>query len=162
MSMSLVKGVLSPILKETVNFINAISLAKERGIRIQESKSSREEEFVNLIQLEIKTDKETLRIAGTLSPNKQPRIVKINEYYVEVSPAGEMLVIQNWDRPGIIGNLGTLLGKHNINIAAMTFGRQTPGGQAISVLNVDTPVSGEILDKIKKLENILAVKIIRL
>ena len=71
-------------------------------------------------------------------------------------------MIQNWDRPGIIGNLGTLLGKHNINIAAMTFGREKPGGKAITILNVDSRVSAGILDKIKKLENILAVKIIRL
>jgi D-3-phosphoglycerate dehydrogenase len=73
-----------------------------------------------------------------------------------------MIVIQNWDKPGIIGNLGTLLGKHNINIAAMTFGREKPGGRAISVLNVDSPVSPEILNKIKKTENILEVKVIRL
>ncbi|MDP2938090.1 MAG: phosphoglycerate dehydrogenase [Candidatus Omnitrophota bacterium] len=162
LTMSLVKGVLSPILKETVNFINAVSLAKERGIKIKEAKTSKEEEFVNLIQLEIKTDKETKVIGGTLSANKQPRIVKIDDYYVEVSPMGEMVMIQNWDRPGIIGNLGTLLGKHNINIAAMTFGREKPGGRAITVLNVDSPVSAEILDKVKKTENILAVKVIRL
>ncbi len=162
LTMSLVKGILSPILKETVNFINAISLAKERGIKIKEAKTSKEEEFVNLIQLEIKTDKETRLIGGTLSANKQPRIVKIDDYYVEVSPSGEMVMIQNWDRPGIIGNLGTLLGKHSINIAAMTFGREKPGGRAITVLNVDSPVSAEILDKIKKTENILAVKVIRL
>ena len=162
LTMSLVKGILSPILKETVNFINATSLAKERGIKIKEAKTSKEEEFVNLIQLEIKTDKETRMIFGTLSANKQPRIVKIDDYYVEVSPSGEMIMIQNWDRPGIIGNLGTLLGKHNINIAAMTFGREKPGGRAITVLNVDSSVSAEILDKIKKLENILAVKVIRL
>lgn len=161
-TLALVKGMLSPILEESVNFINAVALAKERGIKIKEVKSSREEEFVTLIQVEIKTDKETKCIAGTLSSNKQPRIVKIDEYYVELSPFGEMIVIQNWDRPGIIGNLGTLLGKHNINIAAMTFGRQTPGGRAISVLNVDSPVSAEILDKMKKIENILAVKIIKL
>jgi len=162
LSMSLVKGILSPILKETVNFINATSLAKERGIKIKEAKTSKEEEFVNLVQLEIKTDKETRRIGGTLSANKQPRIVKIDDYYVEVSPSGEMIMIQNWDRPGIIGNLGTLLGKHNINIAAMTFGREKAGGRAITVLNVDSPVSAEILDKIRKTENILAVKVIRL
>jgi len=162
LTMSLVKGILSPILKETVNFINATSLAKERGIKIKEAKTSKEEEFVNLIQLEIKTDKETRMIGGTLSANKQPRIVKIDDYYVEVSPMGEMIMIQNWDRPGIIGNLGTLLGKHNINIAAMTFGREKPGGRAITVLNVDSPVSAEILDKVKKTENILAVKVIRL
>jgi D-3-phosphoglycerate dehydrogenase len=162
LTMALVKGILSPILKETVNFVNAISIAKERGIKIKESKSSKEEEFVNLVQLEIKTDKETKQVSGAISSNKQPRIVKIDDYYVEVTPAGEMIVIQNWDRPGIIGNLGTLLGKHNINIASMTFGRQAPAGLAISVLNVDSAISAEILEKIKKTENILGVKVIKI
>jgi D-3-phosphoglycerate dehydrogenase len=161
LTMSLAKGILSPILKETVNFINATTLAKERGIKIKEAKSSKEEEFVNAVQLEIKTDKETKRITGTLSSNKQPRIVKIDEYYVELSPVGEMIFIQNWDRPGIIGNLGTLMGKHNINIAAMTFGRDKAGGKAISVLNVDSPISVETLEKIKSIENILSAKLIR-
>jgi D-3-phosphoglycerate dehydrogenase len=162
LTMALVKGVLSPILKETVNFINAVSLARERGIKIKESKASKEEEFVNLIQLEIKTDKETKRICGTLSSNKQPRIVKIDEYYVEASPEGEMIMIQNWDKPGIIGNLGTILGKHKINIAAMSFGRERKEGKAISVLNVDSPVSAEILEQIRKTENILYAKIIHI
>ncbi|MDP2941040.1 MAG: phosphoglycerate dehydrogenase [Candidatus Omnitrophota bacterium] len=162
LTMALAKGVLSTFLKETVNFINATSLAKERGINIRESKSSIEQEFVTLVQLEIKTDKETRKVAGTLSANKQPRLVKIDSYYVEISPAGEMIFIQNWDRPGIIGNLGTLLGKLGINIAAMTFGRDQPGGKSISVLNVDSPISGEILDRIKKLENILTAKVVRL
>ncbi|MDD5155353.1 MAG: phosphoglycerate dehydrogenase [Candidatus Omnitrophica bacterium] len=162
LTMALAKGILSPILKETVNFINAISLAKERGIKIKESKSSKEEEFVNLIGLEITTDKETRSIYGTLSPNKQPRIVKIDNYYVEISPAGELIFIQNWDRSGIIGNLGTILGKHNINIAAMTFGREKPEGKAITVLNVDSQVSAQALDKIKNTENILEVKVIRI
>lgn len=162
LTLALLKGILTPILRETVNFINAVALAKERGIRINEAKSSREEEFITLIQLEVKTDKETRRISGTLSSNKQPRIVKVDEYYVELSPVGEMIFIQNWDKPGIIGNLGTLLGKHNINIAAMTFGRDKPGGRAISVLNVDSPISQELLEKIKKTENVLEVKVIKL
>jgi len=162
LTMSLVKGVLSPVLKETVNFVNAISLARERGIKISEAKSSNEEEFVNLVQLEIQTDQETKVISGTLSSNKQPRIVKIDGYYVELYPTGDMIFIQNWDKPGIIGNLGTLLGKHNINIAAMTFGRDKPGGKAISVLNVDSPISSELLEKIRKAENILGVKIIKI
>jgi len=160
LTMALAKGMLSPIMKETVNFINAVALAKERGIRIKESKSSKEEEFVNLVQVEIKTDKETRLIAGTLSSNKKPRIVKIDEYYVEVTPVGCLILIQNQDKPGIIGNLGTLLGKHNINIAAMNFDREKMGGKAVSVLNVDSPVSSEIIEKIKKIENILAVKVI--
>ncbi|MCM8800520.1 MAG: phosphoglycerate dehydrogenase [Candidatus Omnitrophica bacterium] len=162
LTLALVKGLLDPILKETVNFLNSVSLAKERGIKIREIKSSKEEEFVNSIQLSIITDKETRQIVGTLSSNKLPRIVKIDEYYVEATPQGEMILTQNWDRPGVIGNLGIILGRYNINIASMTFGREKPGGKAISILNVDSPVSSEILEKIKHLENILAVKIIRL
>ncbi len=162
LTMALVKGLLSPILKETVNFVNATTLAKERGISIKESKSSKEEEFVTLIKIEIKTDKEARKVAGTLSPNKQPRIVKIDGYYVETTPKGEMLVLQNWDRPGIIGHLGTLLGKHKINIAAMTFGREKREGKAITVLSVDSPVSDEVISKIKKTEDVLAVKVIKL
>ncbi|MCM8770690.1 MAG: phosphoglycerate dehydrogenase [Candidatus Omnitrophica bacterium] len=160
--LALVKGLLTPILQDTVNFINALRLAKERGIRIEEVRLSKEEEFVNLISLEIKTDKGIYSLSGTLSSNKQPRIVKINDYYVEIAPQGVMLIVHNWDRPGIIGNIGTLLGRHNINIAAMTFGREKPGGRAITVLNVDNPLSEEILQNIKKLENILSVKVIKI
>ncbi|MBU1125269.1 MAG: phosphoglycerate dehydrogenase [Candidatus Omnitrophica bacterium] len=160
-TLALVKGLLTPILQETVNFINAVALAKERGIAISEVKSSKEHEFTTLIQLEIRTDKVTKRIYGTLSANKQPRIVKIDDYYLELSPMGEMIFIQNWDKPGVIGNLGTLMGKENINIAAMTFGRDAPGGKAISVLNVDSAVSAQVQEKIRKVENILTVKVIR-
>jgi len=72
-----------------------------------------------------------------------------------------MVFIRNWDKPGLIGSLGTLMGKNGINIAAMTFGRDQQGGKAISVLNVDSQVSPEIQDKIRVLENILTVKVIR-
>lgn len=161
LTMAVAKGLLFPILKETVNFINAVSLAKERGINIRESKSTKEEEFVTLIQMELKTDKELRSIAGTLSANKQPRIVKIDGYYVETQPLGEMVFIKNWDKPGIIGNLGSLFGRHNINIAAMTFGREQPGGKAISILNVDSAVSPEILASIKKIDNISDAKVIK-
>ncbi len=160
-TMALAKGVLSPILKETVNFVNAVSLLKERGIKLRESKSAQEGEFVNLIQLEIKTDKEVKSLCGTLSSNKQPRIVKIDDYYLELYPIGEMVFIRNWDKPGLIGSLGTLMGQQGINIAAMTFGRDKPAGKAISVLNVDSQVSADVQEKIKKLENILTVKVIR-
>jgi D-3-phosphoglycerate dehydrogenase len=160
-TMALAKGVLSPILKETVNFVNAVSLLKDRGIKLRESKSAQEGEFVNLIQLEIKTDKESKSLCGTLSSNKQPRIVKIDDYYLELYPIGEMVFIRNWDKPGLIGSLGTLMGQAGINIAAMTFGRDKPAGKAISVLNVDSQVSVDVQEKIKKLENILTVKVIR-
>ena len=162
LTMAVVKGILSPILKETVNFINAVSLAKERGIGIKEAKSTKEAEFVNLIELTVKTDLETRKICGTLSANKQPRVVKIDGYYVEAIPFGDMLLIQNLDKPGIIGNLGTLLGKHDINIAAMTFGREKIGGKTISVLNIDSPLPPELIDQIRKTENILSAKVLKI
>ena len=149
-------------MEESVNFINARSLAEARGIRIKETRFSTEKEFVNMIAVRIKTDKETREIWATLSPNRQPRIVKIDDFYVEVSPKGYLIVIKNWDKPGIIGNLGTLLGKHNINIASMTFGRKEPGGEAISVLNIDSPISDEILEEIKKIKNVQEAKVIKL
>ncbi len=162
LTMALLKGLLSPMLQDTVNFINSRTLAKERGIRVTESKSMQSEEFVTLISLEIKTHKETHRVAGTLFTKTDPRIVKIDEFYVEAIPMGCMLIMHNWDKPGIIGGLGMVMGQYNINIAAMSFGREKQGGRALTVLNIDACVSPEILEKIKSLPHILSVKTVRL
>jgi D-3-phosphoglycerate dehydrogenase len=162
LTMALIKGLLSPMLQDTVNFINSIELAKERGIKVTESKSSQAEEFVTLISLELKTNKEVHRVAGTLFTKTEPRIVKIDEFFVEAIPVGCMAIMHNWDKPGIIGAVGTLMGEYHINIAAMSFGREKQGGKALSVLNVDGCLSPEILEKIKKLQNILSVKSVQL
>ncbi len=160
-SMAMVYGVLSPILGETVNFINALDVAKSRAIKIEEVSLTGEEEFVNLISLSVKTDKETLTLWGTLSGNKQPRIVKVNNVYVEATPSGYMLFINNDDKPGIVGAVGTILGEAKINIAGITFGREAPGGLAVSVVNVDSKISDEVLEKLRKTKNILFVKLIK-
>ncbi len=162
LTMALIKGLLSPILQDTVNFINAMAIAKERGIRVIESKSAQSEEFVTLISLEVKTDKETHRVAGTLFTKTEPRIVKIDEFFVEAMPMGCMLIMHNWDKPGMIGGLGSLMGEYKINIAAMSFGREKQGGRALTVLNVDSCMKPEILDRVKKLPNILSVRSVQL
>lgn len=161
-TMAIVKGLLSPILQETVNYINAKSLAKERGIKILELKSENEEDFTNLISVEVDIEGKRRKVAGTLFTNNEPRIVNVDGLYVETIPQGYMLFLQNWDRPGVIGGLGTLLGKNKVNIAGMTFGRDKPGGKAVSALNIDSAVSGEIIEQIKKLDNILSVKLVKL
>jgi D-3-phosphoglycerate dehydrogenase len=107
--MALVKGLLDPVLKETVNFINAIPLARARGIVINEVKTASEEEFINLVSVTLKSDKMTKTFAATLSPKREPRIVKIDGVYVEASPFGQLVVMRNWDVPGIIGSVGTLM-----------------------------------------------------
>ena len=162
LTMAIVKGLLAPILQETVNYINAKNLARERGIKILELKSEREEDFTNLISVEVNIEGSRHKVAGTLFTNNEPRIVNVNGLYVETIPQGYMLFLENWDKPGVIGSLGTLLGKNGVNIAGMTFGRDIPGGKAVSALNIDSAVSGKILDEIRGLDNILSVKLVKL
>ncbi len=162
LTMAVMKGMLSPVLKETVNYINATPLAQSRGMQIKETKVTGDDEFSNLVTLTVTSDKETRSVSATLSPKREPRIVKIDDYYVEASPAGQLLVMKNWDKPGIIGHIGSLMGQHKINIAAMVFGRKEEGGVAVSILNIDSPVTPDLIEQIKKIENILAVKAVRL
>ncbi len=162
LTMALLKGLLSPMMRDTVNFINSVALAKERGIKVLESKSMQTEEFVNLVSVELKTHKETHKVAGTLFTKTEPRIVKIDEFFVEAIPMGCMVIIQDWDKPGLIGNLGKLMEEYKINIAAMSFGREKQGGKALSVLNVDTCITPEILEKIKAVPHVLSVKTVQL
>jgi len=159
---TVLKGILTPILEETVNFVNAPLIAKERGIVVREMVTADAGDYHSMLVLKAKVDSKESVIAGVLHGKKEPRITRINEFTVEVVPEGEMLVLLNIDKPGVIGNIGTLLGKNNINIARMQFGREKPGGNAISVVSVDTSVPKEVLAEIKKLPNVLSVKEIHL
>ena len=162
LTVAIVKGALTPILQETVNYVNSLIVAKERGIKVKEAKSTELEEYTSLITVELKTDKDTRSITGTLFTTKDARIVKIDEFYVDAKPQGYMIIAHNIDVPGIIGQMGSILGRNGINIAAMTFGREKPGGKTLSVLNVDSEVSEKVLDEIRKVENILDAKLIKL
>jgi D-3-phosphoglycerate dehydrogenase len=142
--------------------VNASFIAKERGIKIVETKTSQIEEFANLITIEANTDKAKVVVAGTLSPRKNPRIVKINDFYVEASTVGYLLVLINEDKPGIIGHIGTILGKHKINIAGMTLGRKKAGGHAMTVLNLDEEVPDAVMKEIRSAEHVIEAKLIRL
>jgi D-3-phosphoglycerate dehydrogenase / 2-oxoglutarate reductase len=157
-----IKGYLSPILLETVNFVNAPFIAKERGIEVKETKSADAGDYYSMISLRIKTKEKETYLAGTLFSRKDPRIIRINDFKVEIVPEGELLLIYNNDKPGVIGNLGTLLGDSKINIARMHFGRETAGGMAISVISIDSTPTPEIIAQIRKLPNILSVKRISL
>jgi D-3-phosphoglycerate dehydrogenase len=156
------KGMLTPILEETVNFVNAPFIAKERGIEVKETKSTDAGDYQSLITMRVSAPGKELSVSGTLFSKKDPRIVKIDDFTVEIVPEGCMLFMYNNDRPGVIGNIGTLLGKNDINIARMHFGREKAGGRAISVVNIDTCVTAQTLNEIKRLPNIIDVKEINL
>jgi D-3-phosphoglycerate dehydrogenase len=108
----------------------------------------------------VRSNGNTLTLQGTLSPRREPRIVKIDRYFVEASPQGHMLILKNEDKPGLIGQLGTLLGEAKINIAGMSNGRDKPGGTAITVVNIDNHVAPEIVARVKKLAHVLDAKLI--
>ncbi len=156
------KGLLTPILEETVNFVNAPLIAKERGIEVRETRSAEAGDYQSMLAIRIKAKDRETYLAGTLFSKKDPRIVKIDGFSVEIVPEGNMLFIHNNDKPGVIGNIGSLLGKNNINIARMHFGRETAGGRAISVVSIDTPATPAVLEAVKGLPNILSVKLITL
>jgi len=161
-TLAVLKGILEPMVGENVNYVNASLIAAERGVKVVEAKSSRIEEFANLVALEVHTNGSILSLQGTLSARREPRIVKIDRYFVEAIPQGYMLILKNEDKPGLIGRLGTLLGESQINIAGMSNGRDRPGGTAITVVNIDNHVPVTVLDRVKKLEHVLDAKLIKL
>ncbi|MFS8514829.1 MAG: ACT domain-containing protein, partial [Planifilum fulgidum] len=154
---TILKGALSTYLSD-VNYVNATFLAKERGIRVTEQKVSDLRGFTNLITVEVVTDRRRRTVSGTLLNGLGARIINIDGYSIDVLPRGHLLLIQHRDQPGAIGRVGTLLGKHGINIATMQVGRRDVGGQAIMMLSVDKPVPPDIQQRLAQLENIETVQ----
>ena len=161
-TVSIMKGILTPILQETVNFVNSLVIAKDRGIEVVESKTAQIQDFASLIIVEAETDKAKSSVAGTLFTKGDPRIVKINEFWVDCAPEGNMLTVFNKDVPGIIGAIGTIFGKNDINIASVSFGRDVKGGNAVSVWNIDSDAPKKVLDEIRRAKNIQEVKLVKL
>jgi D-3-phosphoglycerate dehydrogenase len=115
-----------------------------------------------VIRVDVKTDQKTSSAAGTLFTREDPRVVMIDGFDVEVEAEGYLLLISNRDVPGIVGQIGTLLGINKINIAGMTLGRDKPGGQARTVLKIDSVIPDPVMQEIRKAKNILDAKLIRL
>ena len=157
-----VRGFFSRQLEEDINYINALELAKERGVKVEQIKIREEEEFVNSIKAKIITDKEERLLEGTLFANKEARFVKMDDVYFEVAPSEYMLVINNEDKPGVIGFLGTTLGSHNINISDMSLGRRSAQGAALTVLSLDSPLTDEIISQIRSNPHIISLKTVKL
>lgn len=151
----IIKGVLSRHFGSDVNIVNSMHLAKIRDINVVISQASATKGFTNLISATLKTqDGAERRIAGTLLNGYGARIVQIDKFPVDVAPEGHLIFISHNDKPGIIGNVGTLLGQNGVNIASMQVGRKLVGGEAIMVLTVDKAVTKEVLDDLTKLSEL--------
>ena len=162
MTVAYLQGLLNPILDIKVNFVNAPSIAKERGIKIKESIVASCEDYAGLIAAKIKTDRGEMSMSGTMFSDKNPRIVNINGLNVDIAPVDGKIFIVNDDKPGVVGKVGETLGSGNVNIAGMNVGRKNAGGEALTIIEVDSEVSGEVIDKLSKIAGVKRAKYIAL
>ena len=149
-----VKGLLKRHLGDHVNDVNALYLADKKGIKINEIKTSRAKGFTNLITVEVTTQSGKRRVSGTLLNGLGPRIVKVDNYSVDVTPVGHIVVIHHQDQPGVIGKMGALLAEHDVNIATMQVDRSDVGGEAIMLLKTDRHADDDALQALVELNEI--------
>jgi D-3-phosphoglycerate dehydrogenase len=155
-------GLLETHLSQHVNIVNAQLLARERGIEIVEQVSARKGDFNTLIRAEVTTDKKTYIAGGTLFGNQYLRLVHLGPHSLDAFLDSVMLIFTHRDVPGLIGFIGTIFGKHQVNIAQMTVGRQQPGGEAIAVLNLDSLPPEEALKEVRAHPQISSLSVVRL
>ena len=155
------KGVFQP-LEWQVNAVNAPRIADERGVEVTESKTRQAADFQSLVAVTVAGSDEEITVQGTLFAGEDPRIVRIDGYRVDAIPHGHMLVARNRDEPGVIGFVGTVLGEHGVNIAGMFNARETIGGEALSVYNLDDALTDEAKQALEADERMMEVRYIEL
>ena len=158
---SLVTGFLRHSHGGDVNPVNAPAILANLGLEVIETRQSEAGEFTDLVEASITQDGATTSVAGTLYGSK-PRIVTVNGRFVEGIPSGTILLLENKDRPGIVGHLGTILGQNKVNIASMSLSRNEVGGQALTLLNLDSAPDEALLAKVTSDADISSAKVIRL
>lgn len=156
LTLALLKGLLTPMIGEMVNYVNAPHLARERGIRVVEAKSSATEGYANLIRLSVRTAEGERSVCGALFSENDYRIVQVDDYHVEAIPRGHILVLHNEDRPGVIGFIGQVLAEARINIAMMNLSRRKIKGRAVSLITVDSKIPEPVLEKLRANDLILS------
>ena len=152
LSRAVIQGAVNPFLSSPVNAVNAALVAKERGISIIEGRKDNSRGYESLIKVIAKSDDDTFTAEGTQL--HEARILKVNDYWVDVIPKGHMFIAKYEDVPGSIGKIGPTLGEHTVNIGIMQVGRDEKGGRAIMVLTLDKEVPQEIISEIQALDNV--------
>ncbi|WP_349407603.1 phosphoglycerate dehydrogenase [Pseudalkalibacillus sp. SCS-8] len=154
---SVLSGFLNPRIDQPVNIINASVIAKQRGITYGETKSSENYGYSNLINVKVVGEDHTVSIQGTLLPGLGGRVVNLNGFDIDFTPKGHLVFITHNDQPGVIGKVGRVLGKYEMNIATMQVGRKEAGGGAAMVLTFDEPLTDNMLDELQETKNISSI-----
>ena len=150
LTLAMLKGILGRSVNEPVMFVNAPMLARDRGVAVSEMRSTVSQDYVSLISVRAETDEGPVRVDGTIVAKDSMRVIRIDDFDVEVGPAMRMVFFRYVDRPGIIGRVGTIFGDASINIATMDVGRRAQGGEALMVLTVDSEVPQTVLDEVAR------------
>ena len=147
MTVGILKGLLSPILGDKVSFVNAPVLAAERGWQITQAKGIKISEYRNIINCQVTLDDgEEISIAGALLDRQKPYILQVNDYRIHFEPRGQLLIMGSYDKPGVIGQVGSLMAEHGVNIASWHTGRAEPGGNTLTVLNFDEALPESLME----------------
>ena len=158
---AVLKGMLTPILETNVNFVNAPGLAKERNISVREVKSKETADYANMIRVKATAEKKSVVLAGALF-GSEGRIVEIDGYRVDLDPHKHIMICPHINRPGVIGTVGSIMGKANINISGMQVGNTDKEGTNLMVLTVDNDVPADVLKEVTALDGIFGAKMINM
>jgi D-3-phosphoglycerate dehydrogenase / 2-oxoglutarate reductase len=161
-SVAALKGLLTPYLAESVNFVNAEQIAETRGIAIKSTTHPKPRDYANLITFRASSPTEETCVSGTVFHEKNQRIVSVNNFRVEFKPEGHILYIINKDIPGVVGRVGTTLGDHEINIAEYNLARTDSGGRAMAIITVDSPLHADAFTALRVIPAIQEVRQVRL
>ena len=162
LTVAILKGYFERFLSGPVNAVNAGFIARERGIRLNEVRTTEPQDYMNLITTIFESDAGRQEVAGTVFGRNIPRIVRLDGFRFDAAPEGHLLLVANDDRPGVVGNVGTLLGKHQVNIAHMSLGRDRVGGQAIAIIEIDSPLPEIVAEELRHCPGILRVRTVSL
>ena len=155
---AVLKGLLATFMAEPVNEVSAPALARERGLSVKETKTSDTPDFTSLLSLRLRSGNGAItEISGSIVGKREPRLVRVDKFEIEAVPEGAMIVLHNDDKPGVIGNVGRTLGEAQVNIAQFALARDRRSGEALALVNVDTPATPEVLDRLRRLPNVRRV-----
>jgi D-3-phosphoglycerate dehydrogenase len=158
----LLKGILEKSISDEVNYINAPLLAEEIGISVAQTKAASSLDYSNLISCRVTWEGGQRVLSGMLFGGVEPRIVQVDDFKLDARPDGYVLVLENKDVHGVIGQVGTILAAYEVNIAEWRMGRDKPGGEALSFINLDNKLDIEVINTLRKIPGITQVKLINL
>jgi D-3-phosphoglycerate dehydrogenase / 2-oxoglutarate reductase len=159
---AVLRGLLGHMLESSVNYVNAPAIARERGIKVIESRAPETSDYMNAIAVQVRTASRTVGVEGAVFGTDTVRLTKIDGFRMEAVPEGHILMLHNRDVPGVVGAVGTLLGESGINIAGIELGRERVGGMALSLIHVDEVVSPDVLTRLRTLPQIVTAQLLHL